>query len=178
MAYELTGRIKDLSLDFRNDKPILTLEINEKQSVSNLFDELHNTEKLAIKIDKFREKRSLDANALLWKACGAIADALGVSKDDVYIHMLKKYGQTFVVKVPNEHIKKFKRQYKYIEQHEKLPPEERAQYFRVWLGSSGYDTKEMSILLDGVISELKEMGINFTSPDEVSLYLTEWKGGG
>lgn len=163
---EFTGKIKD----FNNS--IISIELfGAKQITSKLL----NAEKLSIKIDKHREKRSLDANGLLWKACTVLAEALNTSKDDVYFEMLKRYGQTFVCKIPNEHIEKFKRQYKYCEQHEKLPPEERAQYFRVWLGSSNYNTKEMSVLLDGVMSEIEDMGLDFTSPNEVADILSAWE---
>ena len=61
--YELTGKIADLSLDFRTGRAKLTLELNERQSAANMFDELNQCEKLSIKISKHREKRSLDANA-------------------------------------------------------------------------------------------------------------------
>ena len=39
----------------------------------------------------------------------------------------------------------------------------------MWAGSSGYNTEEFSILLDGVVSEAKEMGIVLTSLEENSL---------
>jgi RIO-like serine/threonine protein kinase len=156
----MTGRIKDLSVD-RHGKTILMLEINERQAAEALYDELNLCEKCEITVKKWREKRSLDANALMWKACSVIADEIGSSKDEVYYEMLKKYGQSFVVKIKNCDAERFLRQYKYAEQHEKLPAEEHAQYFRVCVGSSNYNTKEMSILIDGILSEIEQMGILF-----------------
>ena len=99
---------------------------------------------------------------------GQMADLLHTDKDSVYLEMLRRYGQQFVVKVPNKSVEMFKRQYKYCEQHETLPPEERAQYYRVYLGSSTYTTKEMSVLIDGIVSECKDLGIETMTPEELA----------
>ena len=170
---KITGRISDVNIDFVSGVPKVTLSINEKNTFLQEYDELKDLEKLSIEIKPYRAKRSLDANAFFWAACTAIANALRTSKDEVYFDMLRRYGQGFVVKVPNQHIEKFKRTYKYVEPHDALPAEEKALYFRVWLGSSTYDTQEMSILIDGVLSEIKEMGLDFMSEEEASLYRAE-----
>ena len=65
--YELSGKIQGLALDFATRKATLTLSINEEQAAKNLFDDLHEAEKLSIKIDRYREKRSLNANNYAWK---------------------------------------------------------------------------------------------------------------
>jgi hypothetical protein len=56
---------------------------------------------------------------------------------------------------------------KYYEQHEKLYTETE-KYYRFWVGSSAYNTEEMTIFVDGVISEAKEMGIETLTPDELA----------
>ena len=59
---KVSGAIKDFSLDFKSGKAVLSLIINEKKAAMSLFDELNTVEKLSIDIDKYREKRSLNAN--------------------------------------------------------------------------------------------------------------------
>ena len=53
-------------------------------------------------------------------------------------------------------------------------------YYKVFRGSSTYDTKEMSILVDGVVSECQEQGIETLPPAELEKMLKMWKvsGGG
>jgi hypothetical protein len=128
-------------------------------------------------IKQHREKRSLDANAYAWVIITKIADSMRppLSKDDVYLMMLKRYGQTGVVKILNEDAERFKRQFKYVEEHEKLVPEDKAQYFRFWVGSSNYNTAEMSIFIDGIVNEAEEMGIGTITPDELERMKTDWK---
>ena len=47
-------------------------------------------------------------------------------------------------------------------------------HYKVYKGSSEYDTREMSILLDGIIDEAKTMGIDVISEREKTLLLEEW----
>ena len=63
-----------------------------------------------------------------------------------------------------------------MEEHEKLAAEERAQYFRVYLGSSNYNTQEMSLLIDGVVEECKELGIETLTPQELAAMMEAWNG--
>ena len=90
--------------------------------------------------------------------------------------MLKRYGQGGVVKIPKKFVKHFKRSYKYHEEHEKIQDEKNAQYFRFWVGSSEYDSEEMSILIDGIVSEAKELGIPTETPERISEMISLWEG--
>ena len=42
-------------------------------------------------------------------------------------------------------------------------------------GSSSYDTKEMARLIDGLVSECKEVGIETLPPDEVERMMAAYK---
>lgn len=173
--YELNGTIQTVSVDYQTGNALLTLSIDQKQGAINCYDDLHLAEKLSIKIDKYREKRSLNANSYCWVLIGKIADALRISKDECYFTMLKRYGQGAVAKIPKKYVDSFKRSYKYHEEHEKLQDEENAQYFRFWVGSSQYNSEEMSILIDGIVSEAKEMGIPTETPDRIAEMISLWE---
>ncbi len=173
--YELSGKITDFHLDYKTQKAILTLELNEKKPAMMMYDNLNLVEKLAITVDKYREKRSLNANSYAWVLCGKIADCVGSSKDEIYLEMLKRYGQTYVTKVKHEEVELFKRDHKYWEEHEKLDAEEKAQYFRVWVGSSHYDTLQMSKFIDGIVSEAEELEIQTKTPNQIAEMMSLWE---
>lgn len=170
---ELTGKINGLTLDFSTGKANLSLTVNEKQTAMNLYDELHDCEKLSIKIDKYREKRSLNANALCWKVCTEIANVLRSDKDSVYLEMLKRYGQSEIVSVLSTvDVSGYFKYYDtfgtgYVKGKEFT-------HYKIYKGSSEYDTREMSILLDGIIDEAKGMGIDVMSESELALIKNEW----
>ena len=56
--YELSGKIKELNIDFLTGKPLLTLSVNQKQTAINCFDELKSKEKLTFKIGRYTESRT------------------------------------------------------------------------------------------------------------------------
>ena len=175
MSFELSGRITNFSLDFKTKKALLTLELNERDNATKMYDKLNQVETLDIDIDKHREKRSLDSNSYCWVLVGKIADVVGASKDEIYLAMLKKYGQTFVCKIPNRYVDQFKRSEKYWEEHESLDAEEKAQYFRVWVGSSHYNVEEMSIFINGIVGEAKELDIDVRTPDQIAEMMSLWE---
>ena len=113
-------------------------------------------------IDFHREHRSLNSNALFWKCVTMIAQAMNPPADkmDVYKMMLKRYGQYTYVCIKPEAVDMFKRTW---ENYEELGELEingaKAIQFLAYFGSSTYDSKEFSKLLDGTISEMREMGL-------------------
>jgi hypothetical protein len=96
-----------------------------------------------------------------------------VTKDDVYLDMLKRYGQGGVVKIKDVDAEKWKRAWKYTEPHEKLT-QENAQYWRFFVGSSEYSTDEMSVFISGIIEDAKELGIETLPPEELERMMTQW----
>ncbi len=161
----MQGRLCDISLGITNRKQKITLELDG--DFRGQYDKLNGKE-LEITVKPFRKKRSLDQNSLLWAILGKIADKNRACKDDIYLEMLKRYGQGGVIKVRKQDEETIIRSFDYYEEHEKLYTDDE-KYYRVWVGSSKYNTEEFSILLDGVVSEAKEIGIELTSLEQQSL---------
>lgn len=124
-------------------------------------------------IEQKKKKRSTDANALCWKLCTEIANVLRTDKDSVYLEMLKRYGQSDIVSVVSSvNVKGY---FKYYDEFGRGTVNGKEfTHYKVYKGSSEYDTREMSILLDGIIDEAKALDIEVISEREKSLLLTEW----
>ena len=171
--YELTGRITGVSFDYFSEKPLVTLEMNETSEARSMIDELKSQEKLTLKIDKYREKRSLNANAYAWLLIGKIGNSTRASKEEVYFNMLKDYGQSDLVSVlahiPVEHYFKY-----YEEAGESTLNGKLFKHYRVYKGSSEFDTREMSIFIDGIVSEAKNLGIETMTPNEIAKMKDLW----
>lgn len=163
----VTGQITGSSIDFITGKAKLELSINEKHDFKALVDDMGQVEKLDIEIKPYRKKRSLDQNSYAWVLIGKMANKLRAGKDEVYLEMLKRYGQGGVIKVQPHNEQAILTALKYYEPHEKLYTET-DKYYRVWAGSSGYNSEEMAIFLDGIISEAQELGIQTLTPDELA----------
>lgn len=129
---------------------------------------------LIFEIKPYKEKRSKNANAYAWTLIGKIADALRTDKDSVYLLMLKRYGQSELVSVLST--VNVKGIFKYYEvAGETTLNGKDFTHYRVFKGSSEYDTREMAVLIDGIISEAKNLGIETMTPEQLSILKERWK---
>lgn len=127
-----------------------------------------------VKIDKHREKRSLNANAYLWKLVTEIGNVLNKSKEEVYLQMLIDYGQSEMVSILSEiDVKGYFKYYKLA--GTSLLNGKEFNHYKIYKGSSEYDTKEMSILLNGVVQEAKNLGIKTKDDIELERLVEEWE---
>ena len=170
---KISGRIVGANIDYKTNKPVLMLEVNERTDFEVIVDDLKDKDKLSIEIKPYRQHRSLNANAYAWTLIGKIADALRAGKDEIYLKCLKRYGQSELISVLS-HVP-IGNYVKYYEEagESKLNGKDFTHY-RVYKGSSEFDSREMSIFIDGVVSEAKELGIQTETPNEIARLKAMW----
>jgi hypothetical protein len=117
-------------------------------------------------IKEYKEKRSLSQNAYCWKLITEIANKLSKSKEEVYLEMLKSYGQSEVISMLSTiEPKGF---FKYYEEiGTGIVNNKEFTHYKIFKGSSEYDSKEMSIFIDGVIQECTQLGIPTLTNEEI-----------
>lgn len=123
-----------------------------------------------VEIKIHREKRSLNANSYCWKLCTEIASVINSDKDSVYLLMLKRYGISDLVPISNQVPID-----DYIKYYDIESKTDKYTWYKIYKGSSKYDTKEMSVLLNGIVSECKEMGIPTKEDLEIERMVKEWE---
>lgn len=172
---EFTGKIKDVSRDWQTGQCNITFTINEPSAV-NEIDNIKDADKLSIKAVKFRQKRSLDANALLWVCLQSIATTLRADKWQIYLQMLKRYGKYTYICVKPSVVEAVKQQWRETEELGEVQINgQTAVQLLCYFGSSTYNTQEFSTLLDGVISEMKEMGLDTPTSEDMKRSLEQWE---
>lgn len=120
-----------------------------------------------IKVDKHRNKRSLNANNYAWALINEIANAMRLSKEEVYFQMLKDYGQrTFMSMLYDINPKQY---FKYYELSGTFKQGGNTfNSYIVFKGTSEYDSKEMSIFIDGLVQEARALGIETLEDKEIN----------
>ena len=94
--YELTGKIAGVSFSI-DGMPLVALQLNERKSALAMLDDLKSLEKLTVKLGKFKQKRSLDANAYCWVLIGKIAAKTNLPKEEVYRNAIKGIGGNYEI---------------------------------------------------------------------------------
>lgn len=170
-----TGKFLNVARDWISGKYAISFTIDD-ESVLPEIDKIKDLEKLDIEAKKFRKGRSLDANALLWACLGEMANVLKADKWDVYLMMLRRYGKyTYICVKPNV-VESVKRQWRECEViGTTVINGKKATQMLCYFGSSTYDTKEFSDLLEGVISEMKDMGLQPPPSEDMRRALEQWE---
>ena len=136
--------------------------------------QLKEVEKFINELKNPKKKRSLNANNYAWKLITEIGNTLRKSKEEVYLQMLKDYGQSEIVSIlsnisPNGYFKYYEKIGTGIVNNKEFT------HYKIFKGSSEFDTKEMSIFIDGIVQEAEQLGINTITPKELESLKGEWK---
>ena len=148
------GKLIDISL--MAHKLTLTFQVEARPEDMEKYKEKY----LDISFGFHREKRSLDANACLWGCLGKIADKIGMDNWSVYLYMLERYGKYTYVVVKPEAVDDLRRQWRETKvvgdtMIDGIPMKQVLCFY----GSSTYNSKEFSRLLDGVITDMQDLGL-------------------
>ena len=130
---------------------------------------------------KAKQHRSLDANAYAWVLIDKLASALGLPKHEVYRNTIRDIGGvSTTVCVKEEAADTLMRKWigKGLGWQAEAFPSKLPGCVNVLLhyGSSAYDTRQMSELVDKLIQDCKALGIETMPPDKLAALLEEWHG--
>ena len=177
---QATGIITDLGIDYktRNAKISIVLDTKDLGAV----EQLKNEEKLDINLKKHREKRSLEANNYCWTLCDKIAkelskDGTTVTKDIVYKDAISQIGIFEAMIVSEKAFDNFKRKWEkqglgFIIQE--VSRKDKCVKIHCYYGSSTYNTKEMSLLIQLLVDLAKSLGIETRPKEEIDSLLRSW----
>ena len=179
---KLTGLFAGISKDYVTNKFLLTVRVNE--DIAAGYEELKDLECLDISIEKHRRRRSLDANAYFHVLVGKIADKLRISKPRCKNILIGRYGQIEYLDDGVPAVIKTNVDVDQMLEQETLhvvpcgvdrQGGKDINYFRIYRGSHTYDTRDMSILIDGTVQEAKELGIETMTPSEIERMKSAWQ---
>lgn len=109
-------------------------------------------------IKEHKEKRSLSQNAYAWKLINEIGNKIGKSKEELYVEMLKDYGQHEVISMLSTiDPKGYFKYYEVIGTG--IVNDKEFTHYKIYKGSSEFNTLEMKIFIDGIIQEATQLGI-------------------
>lgn len=156
-------------------RTVLTFELPTiyNKDLENLF---RKGSKKGYELKPVSEKRSLNANAYMWVLLDQIAQAIHGTKEEVYRIAVKHVGvfDTLSSTGPEEFIR-FREKWEsnglgwFVEM-----VDEELLVFNAYYGSSRYNKEEMNALIDYVVQECKELGIETKDDEEINSLIKEW----
>lgn len=128
-----------------------------------------------------REKRSLSANAYAWVLISKLAAKTGIPSTRVYQNLIMDIGNNFdVLAIEDKAYEMFRVSWESTGlgyQVRKIGDFSLRGYseIMVFYGSSTYDGEQMSRLIDLLVQECQEQGIETLPPERLAILKDEWR---
>ena len=174
----MRGRLGPVIMNGNNAR--VTLFIEDADYLRDAFDELSNVD-LDITIKKVSKKRSKNANSYCWELCTLIANKLndGTTKEDVYREAIKRRGVCRFTELMEDAIPTIEKIWSEYGTGWFVDICDSGQYegfktVALYYGSSVYNSAQMSMLIDDLVSEAKNQGVEVISDSELALLKDGW----
>lgn len=130
-------------------------------------------------IKRVRKKRSLEANSYMWALCSEIADALGCTKEEVYRRNIRDGGEYTPLEIKDHAVEEFSQIWAMrgtgwfcdVVDDSKTPG---YKLVFAYYGSSVYNSKQMSQLIDRVKADAEAIGLVTLPPAQIAALVEEW----
>ena len=172
-----------IELELDTAKVQFVISRKDAYDILDMFEGLKLGEEYDISIKKRNGRRSLNANAYHWVLCEQIARKLRTSKYQVHNQLLCDYGTDWLDEDGKHIFLLMKDDDKYLRSETMhyrptSATEDRKgvlyRWFILLLPSHLMDTAQMAALIDGTVSDAKELGINTQTPDEIERMKALW----
>ena len=174
--------------DIADDIIMLRVPKNESTKLKELLEKLKKgfskDKKSEVKFDWINESRSLSANNYMWILCDKIAKKLNQLgqmeiKDTVYKRAIKDIGVFEDLPIKEKASANFIKKWQsnglgWICEVERESTLKGFVVIRAFYGSSSYDTKEMSDLINYIVAQCEELGIETMPPNELKSLVESW----
>lgn len=168
----------DLKRWATEDGVLIQFLTKDYKETDKAFLQADSGKEMDVEIFPRKKKRSLDANAYMWVLCDKIAKAIRSTKEEVYREVVHSVGVFDYIAVVDKAVDKFVDNWKSRGTGWLAEAEESTIYgckkVCVYYGSSTYDSKEMSRLIDEVVHRAAELGIETIPENELKQLEEEW----
>lgn len=177
---QTTAIITDINIDFNTRKPKISLLLDTNEI--SIVEELKNENKLNVELKKYRKKRSLDANSYCWVICDKIAKELSkenaTTKEEIYKDAILQIGTFEPMIIEEKAFENFKRIWErqglgFLIQE--VSRKDKCIKVHCYYGSSTYDSKEMSLLIELLVQLAKSLNIETMPEEELNSLLKSWR---
>ena len=141
--------------------------------IANALDGLDSEKEYVLTVKEYKAKKSLSSNAYFWVLCGKLAEKTHIGSTEIYKRLIKEIGgNNTLVCVQEECVDALCKHWsaKGLGWVTEVVDSKLNGCKNVFLyyGSSLYDTAQMSRLIDLIVQECKQQGIETMTPQEIA----------
>ena len=174
---KLKGTIQ-IGLFYNHTAITIPIDNKDRQEALNWLEshDIRSGKEITIEVKEVRQKRSLNANAYFWQLVNKVAIATNSTDQDVYRNLVKDFGVSTTLMIREEAKDSFIRVWTEGKDSSGWFCEDLGHgVIKAYQGTSTYNTKEMSRIIDGLVEECKELNIETMTPDELEHLKNTWR---
>lgn len=157
-------------------KSWLCLRIKNAPMARNEAGQMKAGKTYAAEIKLHREKRSGKANAYAWELMGKLAAMLGLPRETVYRSYIPEVGDNLrTVPIATDAQRDLITSLWQAQGLGWVVEDAGGGWLLCYYGSSTYDTAQMGRLIDLIVQDCKEQGIETATPEQLGRMVGEWK---
>lgn len=157
-------------------KSWLCLRVKNAPMARNEAGQMKPGKAYAAEIKLHRDKRSGRANAYAWELIGKLAAVLDLPRETVYRSYIPEVGDNCrTVPVANDEQKRLISELWSGQGLGWVVEDAGGGWLLCYYGSSTYDVRQMGRLIDLIVQDCKEQGIDTATPEQLGRWIGEWK---
>jgi hypothetical protein len=176
---KLKVKLNNITRDFKTNKPIISFEVLD--NITSL-EEIENASELDLEVNKHIEKRRKNANNYFWTMLQKICELQELDTIEEYKKRVKELGIFRQFKIMTEQVKTFKKVWEdkgiawfcEIADTEYIGDTE-FKIINAYYGSSSFNKKQMSRLIDNLVQDCQAVGIETKSENEIKSLIEMWR---
>ena len=168
----MRANISSVSLDLCSGK--LLVQLLADRSAEGVLSEFTEGQELEVNMKRYSPKRSTNANAYMWTLIGDLAHLMKTTSNEIYLTYIRDYGKRTVSPIEEDMAELMiqawgEKGLGYIA--ERMPRDSKLEgYVNIvfYFGTHLYSKEEFSALLEQIVDDCKEHGIDTRPPEEIA----------
>ena len=176
---ELSVKFETKSINYFNGCLQLPIPVSAIAEAGKLQQACNGGKTLTVEVKVKRNTRSNNANSYCWALCTEIAKVIRSSKHEVYQQAIRSIGAFTANLIREDAVERYTEHWQSHGVGWLVENMGRSSFpgyvvLPCYHGSSAYDTKEMIQLIDWLIDEAKNVGVDVISDADRALLLEDW----
>ena len=140
--------------------------------ITAIIESLDDDKEYICEIKQYRKKRSKTQNNYMWELLGLLSQEINVGSEDLYRDYIKEIGIYRDVEFDKEAVGTIQTVWSayglgwFTDIVDNVNDKTTV---RLYYGSSSYNSKQMSVLIDKVVQDCQAVGIQTLTPQEIAL---------
>lgn len=171
-------KLNNITRNFKTNRLIISFEALDN---INTLEEIENASELDLEVTEHKEKRRINANNYFWLMLQKLCENRKLDTIEEYKKRVKELGIFRIMSTEKSNVNTIRKIWEekgiawFVEEFDtEYKGDVEFKTLHLYYGSSSFDKKQMSRLIDGVVQDCQAVGIETKTEAEIKSLLESW----